>query len=462
MKPTSAKLFLFDVLAEQLATLLVGHLPARLAIKVDNRGDTFPDEDIVSLATSFCRLRFPYLDQVPFCPWSELSDFHLNNQALVLDAVGETLFDINDFLTKSQSLPNMIVIINYHDDGSGQFSQISYDLLEYRDITQSAIERLFSQLGRKYEPLAPIRFKEGGFKRLADDFDLFEEHQLFFNWHDPRTLELFCYRISQGWRYDGKPVDGLRVLEWVNQFKPSGFVYEACEMLTYLKRCGFLTEYQVKEHIVTLYKEHVRIIGKQPLTITLQPAGKSEPKLAYHIRTIARLFTLDEAIEQAKQRKKRPVEMVCFDDVIGSGQTMREYIFEQTDLVKLFEQGIARLTVLISHADQNGINALCTDPRSSGAVSVKAGCLLDDRYRAFHKEGPVFSKASRVTEFQQYCEEIGEKINQGNPLGWNNAQWCIVTEYTVPNCSLPILFASGKRDFSWIPLFPRIRRVQRS
>ncbi|MEK8016288.1 MAG: hypothetical protein VSS75_005420, partial [Candidatus Parabeggiatoa sp.] len=381
MKPTIAKLFLFDALAEQLATLLVGHLPALLALKVENRAETFPDEDIVSLAMSFCRLRFPYLDQVPFCPWSELSDFHLNNQALVLDAVGETLFDINAFLVQSQPLPNTIVIINYHDDGSGQISQISYDL-EYRDITQTAIERLFNQLGRECDPLAPIRFMQGGFKRLADDYNLFEQHQMFFNWNDPRTLELFCYRISQGWRYDGKLVDGLSVFKWVNQFKPSGFVYEACEMLIYLKRYGFITEYRVKEHIVTLYKQHVASIGKQPLTMTLQPAGKSESKLAYSVKTTTNILSLDKAIKEAWQRKKRPVEMVCFDDVIGSGQSMRDYIFKQTDLVELFKQGIARLTVLISHADKNGINALCTDPRSYGAVSVKAGCLLDDRYRA--------------------------------------------------------------------------------
>jgi hypothetical protein len=464
MTPVVAKRFLFDQLAEELATLLPDQPPTRLAVKIDNMPGNFPSQEVVSLATSFCRLRFPLLEEVPTCYWKNVTDY-LVGQALIIDAERETLANINVFF-QNKTLPDFIVVTNYDDDGSGYFVQISYDLQENRDITKTAIEKLFQKLGREFEFLAPVRFTQGGFARLAVDFHLFKERQKLSNWNVPKAIEGFCYSICRGWRYEGKPLDGSRVLEWVNQFKQAHFVNEACEILSYLKRYGFLTEYRVTEDIANRYDELEKISGKKLITMTLQPAGKSEPKLAYRMQTKTRLLSLDKAIEEVNKRPCRsyPIDLVCFDDFIGSGKTMRDYLFESkynrfaNEVISLFEQGKAKLTVLVSRADENGINALCTDPRGHGAITVMAAQTVSDKHRAFHPDSPIFSDKFRMVAFEKYCKEIGEKINPGNPLGWNNAQWCIVTDDSVPNCSLPILWAS-KRDFPWVPLFPRKRNA---
>jgi len=205
------------------------------------------------------------------------------------------------------------------------------------------------------------------FDRLAADFHLFkEERQTLLNRNDPKAIEQFCYHICGNWRYEGKHVDGRRVVEWVNQFKQAGFIQEAREILSYLKRYGFLTENQVTEDIASRYDELEKSSGKKPITMTLQPTGKSEPKLAYRMRTKTRLLSLDKAIEEINERPCRsyPIDLVCFDDCIGSGKTMRDYLFEPqhnrfaNEVISLFEQGKAKLTVLVSHADEKGYQRL--------------------------------------------------------------------------------------------------------
>ena len=459
MTLASAKVFLFDTLAEQLATQFTG-FPSRIALRLaGNHG--FQNEELISLASSLCRLRFPSLDNIPTCFLNALSDSE-QSRGIIVDAMEKTLFEVITGLNLIRQQPEILVVINYCDDGSGQMTQISYNPEQDRDITKTALLSLCQQLGKEFEFMALIRFVRDGFNGFANYYSLFEQ-KTRLNWGSEEDIERCCYRVSEGWRYEGQLISSLEVLEWVNQFKPAGFVQEACDILIYLKRYGFLTEEEVIKGIIDCYNKHVENIGKPPITITLQAAGTSEQKIADHIQQeIKRPFlSLEETIAQVQEKTSHyPVEMVCFDDMICSGQNLRDFLFEPKynfyalELIELFKQGTARLTVLVSHADEKGIRALCTDSRGYGAVSVKATCVIDDRYRAFHPDGPIFSEHSRMVEFQHYCKKIGQQINPGNPLGQNNAQWCIVTEYRVPNCSLPILFASGKDEFHWKPLFP--------
>jgi len=477
MTPEVAKRFLFDQLAEELATLLPvpGQLPAWLAVKIDNLTKNFPSQEVVSLATAFCRLRFPLLEEVPTCDWKNVTDC-LVGQALIINAERETLANINVFF-QDKIVPDFIVVTNYDDDGSVYFDQISYNLQEDRDITRTAIEKLFQELGKDFEPLAPIHFTQGGFDRLVADHHLFEEaaRQKFSNRNDPKYVEQVCYNACRHWKYDRKLVDGGMVVEWVNQFKQAGFVQEACEILNYLRQYGFLTVNRVAENIASCYDTLEKTLGKRPIMLTLQDVGKSESELARQVKKLTktgRLLPLEEAIDRVNRASPNnyPIHLVCFDDFIGSGETMRKHLLVKTknplaknsfadDLIKCFVEKKARLTVLVSHADEKGINALYNDPRGHGAITVMAIRTINDKCRAFHPDSPIFLDKSRITAFKKYCKKIGKKIHSKGPLGWNDAQWCIVTEYNVPDCSLPILWASGKRDFPWVPLFPRKRNA---
>lgn len=508
MTPEVAKRFLFDQLAEELATLLPvpGQLPAWLAVKIDNMPEKFPSREVVSLATAFCRLHFrrlrlPLLEEVPTCYWKNVTDYLVGQaQALIIDAERETLANINVFF-QNKILPDFIVVTNYDDDGSGYSDQISYDLRENDAITRIAIERLFKELKKDIEPLALIHFTEGGFDHLYL-FEEEKERQKRSNRNDPKAVEQICYNFCKNRQYEGTPLDSRKVVEWVNQFKQAGFVQEACEILSYLRRYGFLAGSQVEKNILSFYKGLKETLGeKQIITMTIQPKGKSESKFTYRLfpEIVGQLLTLKEAIDKVNRASPNnyPIDLVCFDDFIGSGETMLKHLFPKEfkastsdhpmdfvcfddfktmlgrlfpdlfefqnsfadDLIKCFAKKKAKLTVLVSHADERGINALCKDPRSHDAITVLATQPVRDQHRAFHRDSPIFSDKSRMKEFKKYCKKIGNKIYPKAPLGWGDAQWCIVTDYSVPDCSLPILWASGNRDFPWVPLFPRKRKT---
>nr|VFK71086.1 MAG: hypothetical protein BECKUNK1418H_GA0071006_10506 [Candidatus Kentron sp. UNK] len=276
-------------------------------------------------------------------------------------------------------------------------------------------------------------------------------------------MERFCHVMSGSWRYEDEPVKGDDVYAWIRQFKEAGFSEEAREMLLYLKREGFITRRSIIGDLKGLFDRFKKDIDSEPIVVSIQPVGKSESFLAYSLRPEIQFTDLRKALDKVSNAGSI-MDLVCFDDVIISGRSMQDYLFDKKineradSLIDAMRKGKVRLTIFVSIADIRGIAAVEGDPRGHGAVSVKAANTIDDTRRVFHTDSEVLSEKTRRTDFKGFCKKAGNNINPRNPLGWKNAQWCIATDYSVPNGTLPIIWASSS-TFDWIPLFPRSRSV---
>jgi hypothetical protein len=82
---------------------------------------------------------------------------------------------------------------------------------------------------------------------------------------------------------------------------------------------------------------------------------------------------------------------------------------------------------------------------------------LDDSDRVFSSTSRIIGDSSRRRQLRSFCEEWGKKLFPDGPLGWNDSQLCIAYDYTVPDNSLPVIWASGGAREPWQPLFPRVR-----
>jgi hypothetical protein len=141
---------------------------------------------------------------------------------------------------------------------------------------------------------------------------------------------------------------------------------------------------------------------------------------------------------------------------------MLKYLFEHNPscgrlLEAALRDRVATLTILASHADERGIAAIRRDKRGFGGIDIKAATIIGDNRRVFDPLSVALADGARLVAFQEFCEELGTRLNPGNPLGWANAQWCVVLDYSVPNGTLPILWASSA-GVDWHPLFGRSRK----
>jgi hypothetical protein len=196
--------------------------------------------------------------------------------------------------------------------------------------------------------------------------------------------------------------------------------------------------------------------GSQPVSI--QRVGKSEPMLFYDLREITPSpeFLLTEIA-----KSNSADHIVCFDDVIGSGETILDCLFADLDnegvggLSNWLDMEERHITVLVAIASERGISNIEQDDRCRGKVKVRTSRILMPDDSLFSSEQNVFESPERRDAFRSICTTIGEQVYCWGPLGWDNCQWCIVTDYNVPDCSLPLLWAQGTEQFPWMPLFPR-------
>ena len=459
----------FNALANGFRTIHPGELPRLVALEL--RGQThLPHNDIIDIACGLCRVISDDLGNIPVRSLSENARVGTSDVAVVLDADGRALAEAAKAIEVVPSASQVIVVVNCTDAssvGDKPFSRVVFDLTAQHSILTQALGVLFSRIGRPVDPLAHVRFRHRGFVGL-ESLGLFDGPATFDS-NDEASVELFCHNISEGWQYEGKPVAGGDVHAWLKQLQSHGFIDEARYILAYLRREGFITETQIAEHLAEQYEKLVSLVGRDPIAVVIQPPGKSELKLAYRLKSRVTPIAMSKAMMQARQAGPGcPLGLVCFDDFIGSGKSIRDCIFEPefnefaSELIKFFEKGSVKLTAIVSHADEKGIRAICDDPRSHGSVAVMAWRIIGASRRAFGSETMVFPSNAKLFKFRDFCQKVGEKIYPAHPLGWVDCQWCIATDYTVPNCSLPILFQHGNKRMAWSALFPRRRaRIRR-
>ncbi|MBU8873068.1 hypothetical protein KQ910_04805 [Reyranella sp. MMS21-HV4-11] len=327
----------------------------------------------------------------------------------------------------------------------------------------TAATNSFTELARLADYHGPgidmvARFLVRGLSGVQADFSLLQDQQ------QTRALtnseiERFCKSISQLWTYVDEPVRPERIEKWVSQFKKYGVEREALLVLQYLNRIGYITKGEISNYIShTLEALRARNKSKTVRVTTIQAGGKSEGALLYEIRN---LKPTPVPLNDVTFGKVTADVVLCVDDVIGSGGTIVKSLFENKGTVdshrflEWLKSPANSLVVVSALASKSGIDRIVGDPRGIGKISVEATRVLGPTESIFGDNSSIISDPVRRELFQAVCTIIGKKLYPKHPLGWNDCQWCIATNYNVPNCSLPIIWASGSEINPWEPLLPR-------
>ena len=321
-----------------------------------------------------------------------------------------------------------------------------------------AFSELIQQVGFSAQALEmPVRFLKSGLRGIQGEFRLFEEPA------DRPVLtldevELFCSSISRNWFYRGHHISGAAVRDWALQFERYGVLREALALLQHLNRFGFIPKGEIVNRLLDLYARLDKESESPLQPVLIQGAGKSEQMLFYDLRSVnpePKLFLC--AIS-----KPNPADhLVCFDDVVGSGNTILSCLFTDPgpENAKALKNWLAEerhcITVLVAIASERGISMIEQDPRCRGKVKVRAARILTQADSIFSLERNIFENSERCNAFRSACTDIGEQLFPRGPLGWGDCQWSVVTDYNVPDCSLPVLWAQAEGKHPWKPLFPR-------
>lgn len=458
MKAGAGRIIFFDKLAEGLQSTFYRGFPPRLALSVPSQSPRVPEADVKSLARALCRWHLPDAENIP-----ELRFFQATSRqrapAGILNAEGRKLNVVLDKI-KSGDYPEISVVFNFENDESN-FPRLNYDPRVNADIISDALQVLFSANGMASSAMARIRLEESGFVAL-ESFGVFD-NPFALNWEDAQTLELFYYRLSRSWTYRGYPVPVDTIRGWVAQFSEAGFSSEAHQLLMYLQQYGFVTETSVVEGLAQHYFNVDKQGASNVVAINVQKAGKSEQKLAYRLRPHILLKSIDEVLPAIKAGTvERPTLLVCFDDCVGSGESMEKYLFDadyntyRDDLIASFHEKRSKLFVIVFHADIRAICRLESSNDAANCLRVLPVRIMDDTHRAFSSGSRIFRTAERRAKFMEFCKEIGGYLLPGSPLGWDDCQWVISYDYSIPNNSLPVLFGTSNAPY-WRPLFERGR-----
>ena len=369
-------------------------------------------------------------------------------------------FQVSNFSKTLETRYDVVVVVERNVALLGcQVVQFDSNNLSVFDAVTESFGYLVELIDFRAQALEmPARFLKGGLRSVNQQFGLFEQ-PVTKRWLSPEEIERYCAGVSRTWRYAGVDVATQCVVDWVMQFEPYNVLPEALALLGYLNRYGFVPRGNIVNMLTDEFEHLSSDLGHRPHQATIQNVGKSEAMLYYDLRDI-----VDEptSLIDLVSRPNMPEHIVCFDDVIGSGDSILEclYLHDRMNmpgkLHRWLTEGDERtLTVVVAVSSLQGKMAIEGSAKSCNRVKVRAHRLLAKEDSIFSGGRELFENEERKNMFRSVCQDVGEKLFPWGPLGWGNCQWCIVTDYNVPDCSLPILWACGDADFRWVPLFAR-------
>jgi len=453
-----ARLF-YRLLAEHLLIEVGPHTAIQLVVP---EYASPPEEDSLAVARALATREEELLvEDPPFLRGADVDPGSLPEGGLVIDCRGLLSTGVEErFHAALSARTNVVVLVRAAIAQLGcRVVSLDWNDKAVIDAITASFAALLGQLGFREQAIEmPTRFLTGGLRQVQSDFSLFEKPSRQHGLTQEEVIR-FCESIRQTWTYRGAPVSGTAVRQWVEQFAHFNAISEALASLLYLNREGFIPKGEITNRLVALYHKLMEQDDcDQARIVSIQRPGKSEQMLLYELRDID-----EKGPAQFSEvvRSSSICHLVCIDDVIGSGTTFIDCLFEDlgtvdsNELVSWLRRDDNRITIIAAVASEEGTRAIENDTRSHGRVKVASSRLLSHDDSIFSSNRSVFENAERREAFREACTEIGRKLSPSHPLGWGNCQWFTVTDYNTPDCSLPVLWAEGSGGFPWQPLFPR-------
>lgn len=236
--------------------------------------------------------------------------------------------------------------------------------------------------------------------------------------------------------------------EWLTQFEPN----EISLAIQILQNIQYYDEKRIRTIIHKLSQKLSAVLPdiSKSLFFPLGSSSSSSGGLhLYHYRKELNLSEDNFRLDNFKKYLKSNIDIVFFDDIIGSGKQATSFFNDSL----AGQQSSFYYIALMGFED--GIQYILNN---ANFKSVIVGQCFTSQDCAFSDDSIIFGE--KKTEIKQLCQKYGDKLFPSHPLGYNNTQALIVLPHTVPNNTLPIIWAGdnneGRRSsLLWTPLFQR-------
>ena len=273
--------------------------------------------------------------------------------------------------------------------------------------------------------------------------------------------------------YLGRQKDVAEVRRWLRQFDDESRIEVAFLLLRPLVERGFINEGAnvngltnmvdalnarrrevgdgawrvVRRRLDNLYLGHVDSETKSGAATARELGRRMRP---------GKCASIEEMKTWAHAHLNDDPMLVIVDDFVGTGGTLakgldRLWSLDADLFSELAEQG--RVVCCLQTAFPEGIARV---GRKFPHVQVLAMTTFDDDLKAFAPEAGIFEDDGDRTFAEDVMLQIGRQLVRQNPLGFGNMGALVSFHNTIPNNTLPVLWAAGRANGrEWVPLLPR-------
>ncbi|ABB75517.1 hypothetical protein SAMN05216403_106104 [Nitrosospira multiformis ATCC 25196] len=162
---------------------------------------------------------------------------------------------------------------------------------------------------------------------------------------------------------------------------------------------------------------------------------------------------------QQGYRQKDPTvtRFVFFDDLVGSGTQVAEYLEPYLNLIRKGSPNV-EMRFISLFGTTTGLTKLASPALFGSHVS----CLfeLDNSYKAFSSDSRYFRSAPawfKLEQLKKIAVGYGKELNRKWPTGYRHGQLLLAFSHNTPDNAPPIFWYNGE-NIPWHPVFVRYEK----
>lgn len=264
--------------------------------------------------------------------------------------------------------------------------------------------------------------------------------------------------------YKGQTITDDRVRAWLEQFKTNK---EQRAMFTILSNLSYFSDAYVREKLQEIYeivnrsvKRELRLnkLKRSDILVSyMDKSGKSGARLARVFADEAKIIVnnLVEKGELAKALEKKDIRALVFvDDIVCTGTSAISYLQELNASVAetVNRLGIKVMFVAVVAYKEGWEKIQALAEELDMQVDCRCCELLDETDKCFSSRSKIFPEINDREFAKGVAMHYGRELEKKWPLGYGDLELAVVFEGSIPNNSLPILWAESSL---WTPLFRR-------
>ncbi|MDF3076740.1 MAG: hypothetical protein K0S09_629 [Sphingobacteriaceae bacterium] len=278
--------------------------------------------------------------------------------------------------------------------------------------------------------------------------------------------------LARSWKtYRGAEITTDIVRSWLEQF---GDNRNQRLMFKLLQHLHFYSDFEIKQKMDEIFQIIKKSFVKAGTVRTIKPDALTrkdilvsylEDSVAKSGPEYAKLFADQNRINQrnvlAPERLERALSsnteihsIIFIDDYLGTGTSVTANLTKLIETFpNLFSNENIQFHLGVVCGFEEAKNVILTKmKRQKINFSVHICDLLTSSDKAFDESSKIFTIPAERHSARAKCYSIGSSLVKKNPLGFGDCQSLVVFPRTIPNNSLPILWAQSK---TWTPLFER-------